>query len=71
MSQHPFDAPVPFVLDPKTRQDIADTVPIPHSMPARPFSSVRALWLCRAEGCSWWNAPERIRCKECGGPRAE
>jgi hypothetical protein len=58
-------------LDRATRQAIADTVPVPHSMPSRPFGPVRALWLCRADGCADWNAPDRRRCRSCNAPREE
>ncbi len=63
MSRHPFDEPAPVTLDKATRQAIADTKPMPHGMPARPFSAARALWLCRASGCSWWNAPDATHCR--------
>jgi hypothetical protein len=43
---------------------IAAIKPVPHGMPSQPFSRVRALWLCRV--CSWWNAPDRATCKDCG-----
>ncbi len=67
---HPFgDLAAP--LDKVTRDAIAATVPIPHAMPSQPFSRVRALWLCRREGCCDWNAPDRTECKTCRQPRTE
>ncbi len=77
MSRHPFDSVVPMHLDKETRDAIAATKPIPHTMPSRPFSAARALWLCRASGCSWWNAPDATHCAgehsghRCNTPRSE
>lgn len=69
MSTHPFDLHPP--LDKKTRDAIAETKAIPHGMPSRPISSVRALWLCRASGCSWWTSPDLTHCRSCGTVRSD
>ncbi len=60
--------PLPH-LGAATRRDIADTVPVPRMMPSAPFSRALALWLCRA--CSYWNAPHRGACIDCGRERPE
>ena len=41
--------------------------PQPQELPAAPISKATALWLCRV--CSWWNAPDRTGCKDCGTVR--
>jgi hypothetical protein len=58
-------------LDRATRLAIAETVPVPHAMPSQPFGRVRALWLCRHNGCAEWNAPDRAHCRTCRSPRSE
>jgi hypothetical protein len=55
------------VMTAKEQRAIADIKGTPQEMPAQPFSTTTALWLCRA--CSWWNAPERTCCRECQGVR--
>jgi hypothetical protein len=56
------------LLTAKEAAAIAAIKPTPQELPAAPFSRATALWLCRT--CSWWNAPERQACKDCGSVRA-
>ena len=73
-----MSAPLPYgaldlraPLDKRTRDAIANTKPIPHPMPARPFDRSRlALWLCPAcSGWGEWNAPDRTHCRTCHAVR--
>lgn len=59
----------PRYLSPEDIRQIAEIQPVPREMPAAPFGPVRALWLCRTEGCSMWNKQERTQCKDCGSVR--
>lgn len=56
------------VLTAALQAEIAAIKPTPQELPSAPFSRATALWLCRT--CSWWNAPERQACKDCGSVRA-